>query len=157
MAAFFDGFSCQVFLRRYRCPDCHSVIRLRPSGYLKRFQASVSAIRSSIVFRLENSRWPPVCFRTRQGYWLRSLYKKNLACFGLIAKDRLLDGFDYQWTKTRSVGYRRSGSGQFTTWSVIYSLRAVSGKDSLEKNATVNGLSCSRIRHGLRGARSLDG
>jgi hypothetical protein len=92
--AFFDGYSCQVFLRRYRCPDCHCVLRLRPLGYFKRFQAPIEKIRSSIAYRLRNGRWPPSLSRARQGHWLRSLYRKTLAYFGQGWKARLLDGFD---------------------------------------------------------------
>ena len=29
VSAFFDGFVDGVLLRRYRCPDCHCVLRLR--------------------------------------------------------------------------------------------------------------------------------
>ena len=76
--AFFDGYSCQVFLRRYRCPDCHCVLRLRPLGYFKRFQAPIEKIRSSIAFRLQNRRWPPSLSRARQGHWLRSLGTEKL-------------------------------------------------------------------------------
>ena len=74
--AFFDGYSCQVFLRRYRCPDCHCVVRLRPLGYFKRFQAPIEKIRSSIAYRLRNGRWPLSLSRARQGHWLRSLGRK---------------------------------------------------------------------------------
>ena len=95
MAAFFDGFDDEVLLRRYRCPDCRCVLRLRPSGYFKRFQASIVAIRSSIAFRLENGRWPPGSSRTRQGHWFKSLYKKAFAYCGQGVMDRLMEGFDY--------------------------------------------------------------
>jgi len=95
VTAFFDGFADQVLLRRYRCPDCRCVMRLRPSGFFMRFQASIVAIRSSIAFRLENGRWPPGCSRTRQGHWLRSLYRKTLAYFGQGWKNRLPEGFDF--------------------------------------------------------------
>ena len=95
VAAFFEGFVDQVLLRRYRCPDCHSVLRLRPSGYFKRFQAAIQTIRDCINYRLGNNRWPKVFSHTRQGHWLRSLYRKTLAHFGRGWKDRLLEGFDH--------------------------------------------------------------
>jgi hypothetical protein len=93
--AFFDGFTDQVLLRRYRCPDCGCVLRLRPSGYFKRFQAATQTIRDCIDYRLSNSRWPKGIPHTRQGHWLRSLYRKTLAYFGQGWKGRLLEGFDY--------------------------------------------------------------
>lgn len=95
VAAFFDGFADEALLRRYRCPDCRCVLRLRPSGFFKRFQASIETIRDCIVYRLANSRWPKAISHTRQGHWLRSLYRKTLAYFGQGWKDRLLEGFDY--------------------------------------------------------------
>lgn len=95
VGAFFDGFACQVLLRRYRCPDCRCVLRSRPSGYFSRFQAPVERIRSSIVYRLQNGRWPPESSRSRQGHWLRSVYRKTMAYFGQGWKDRLVEGFDH--------------------------------------------------------------
>lgn len=94
VSAFFDGFD-EVLLRRYRCPDCHCVLRLRPSGYFKRFQASIKTIRDCVFYRLKNSRWPKVFSHTRQGHWLRSLCKKTLAYCGQGWRDHFLEGFDY--------------------------------------------------------------
>ncbi len=95
VAAFFDGCHDEVLLRRYRCPDCRCVLRLRPSGYFKRFQAATQKIRDCIDYRLGNGRWPQGISHTRQGHWLRSLYRKTLAYFGQGWKSRLLEGFDY--------------------------------------------------------------
>ena len=95
VGAFFDGFSCQILLRRYRCPDCHCVLRLRPSGYFKRFQAPVEHIRSSIAYRLQYGRWPEGSSRARQSLWLRALYRKIVAHLGQGFKMRLMEGFDY--------------------------------------------------------------
>jgi len=46
--AIFDGYNEPLLLKLYRCPVCGCVIRLRPSGYFKRFQAKIKTIRSSI-------------------------------------------------------------------------------------------------------------
>jgi hypothetical protein len=94
VSAFFDGVDGQVFLRRYRCPECSCVMRARPSGYFERLQSSIEKIRSSIAFRLENGRWPPGVSRSRQGHWLRSLKRRVLAWFGQGWSNRLLGGFD---------------------------------------------------------------
>ena len=94
VAAFFDGFD-EVLLRRYRCPDCRCVLRLRPSGYFKGFQAAIQTIRDCINYRLGNNRWPKVISHTRQGHWLRALYRKTLAYCGQGWRDHLLEGFDY--------------------------------------------------------------
>jgi len=94
VTAFFDGVDGQVFLRRYRCPECRCVMRARPLGYFKRLQASIKTIRSSIASRLENGRWPGGISRSRQGHWLRSLKRRVLAWFGQGWTNRLLEGFD---------------------------------------------------------------
>jgi hypothetical protein len=81
-------------LRRYRCPECRCVLRLRPSDYFKRIQAPIETIRSSIAFRLVNGRWPPGGSRSRQGHWLRSLSRKVCAYFGQVLGNRLVEWFD---------------------------------------------------------------
>jgi hypothetical protein len=93
VTAFFDGFSEQVFLRRYRCPECRCVMRARPSGYFERVQASIETVRSSIAFRLEYGRWPGGS-RSRQGHWLRSLTRRVCALLGQGWSKRLVEGFD---------------------------------------------------------------
>ena len=98
VGALFDGFLGQVFLKRWRCPDCRCVMRVRPDGYFNRFQAPVRQIRSSIALRLRTGRWPPGSSRTRQGHWLRALRRNVKARLedhwiaGLIAGfDRLIE------------------------------------------------------------------
>jgi len=92
--AIFDGVADHVLLRRFRCPDCGCVVRLRPEGYFKRFQASVSEIRSRIAYRLTNGRWMGGMSRSRQWYWLNNLFKRVVAQKGLDWKDRLIKCFD---------------------------------------------------------------
>jgi hypothetical protein len=91
---FFDGCPDQVRLRRYRCPECRCIIRLRPAGYFKRFQASIHTIRSSIASLFCTGRRPVHLSRSRQDYWLRNLSRRICARFGLAWLDRLLEGFD---------------------------------------------------------------
>jgi hypothetical protein len=93
--AYFDGFSDGLLMKRYRCPACGCVIRLRPEGYLSHFQAPIDTIRHKLSFRLRYGRWPPGASRSRQGHWLRSLRRKVLAYFGQTFKERLLEGFDH--------------------------------------------------------------
>lgn len=88
VGAFFDGFVQQVLLRRWRCPECGCVVKQRPDGYFDRFQTPIASIRSGIVHRLNTGRWPPGSSRSRQGHWLRSLYRKIQAHL----KDRWIDG-----------------------------------------------------------------
>jgi len=93
--AIFDGFIRPLLLKLYRCPDCGCVIRLRPKGYFKRFQASVETIRSSIALKSKTNRWLPGISRSRQCHWFRFLCKRikvyltDTWCQGVVA------GFDY--------------------------------------------------------------
>jgi hypothetical protein len=92
--AYFDGIDQVLWVRRYRCPDCRTVFRLRPDGYWKRFQASIAAIRERLAHRLNHSKWIPDLPRSRQRHWLRALRRKVCACLGQGWCDRLLEGFD---------------------------------------------------------------
>ncbi len=76
VAAYFDGFDQFLWLRRYRCPDCGCVIRLRPKGYFKRFQAAIETIRSSIVSKVCKGKWIGGISRSRQQHWFRSLCRR---------------------------------------------------------------------------------
>jgi len=94
VSAHFDGSIEPVWLRRYRCPDCRCIYRMKPEGHFKRFQALVHVILFSLIYRLYRGRWPPGLSRSRQGHWLRSLKKKAAAYFGLGGSDdRLLHAF----------------------------------------------------------------
>jgi hypothetical protein len=92
--AYFDGFSEGLFLRRYRCPACGCVLRLRPEGYFSRFQASIDTIRSSLSQRIRYSRWPPSLCRSRQRHWLRALRRKAVAYLGNRWSHSLIAAFD---------------------------------------------------------------
>jgi hypothetical protein len=92
--AYFDGFTAGVLLRRYRCPRCGCVIRLKPQGYFDRFQSSIETIRSTIRDLLRQNRRPCGPFRTRQAHWLKALNRKARAYLGDPFKHRLLAAFD---------------------------------------------------------------
>ena len=64
--AIFDGYEQPLLIKLYRCPDCGCVIRLRPKGYFKRFQASIETIRR----------------------WIRLYNKSNGDLKSLFPKDR---------------------------------------------------------------------
>ena len=76
VSAYLDGYDQSFALKRYRCPDCGCVIRLRPKGYFERFQASIALIRSSIVSKAVGNKWIGGISRTRQRHWFRSLCRK---------------------------------------------------------------------------------
>mgnify|MGYP006302911897 CR=1 FL=1 len=92
--AYFDDLPEGLWLRRYRCPLCGSVHRLKPEGYFRRFQASVSTIRGAIERRLITGRWPPGVCRVRYAQWLKNLSRQVMARLGRWYMGRLLCGFD---------------------------------------------------------------
>ena len=94
VTAWFDGFNEALDLRRWRCPACGCVIRMKPCGYFKNFQASIETIRSRISHRLKTGRWPPGLSHTRQGHWLRALIKNVHSFLGNQWKGRLIEAFD---------------------------------------------------------------
>ena len=93
--AFFDGFTDALHIRRYRCPDCNCVIRLRPQEFFSRFQAPIDTIRSSISGRSNNGKWMAHISRTRQAHWYRALKRHVLAYLGNDTQMRLDEAFDY--------------------------------------------------------------
>jgi hypothetical protein len=82
VAAYFDGFAGCLLLRRYRCPVCHRVIRMKPQGYFARFQASIETIRASISRGVTTGKFLARMSRSRQQHWLRALKRNVLAHLG---------------------------------------------------------------------------
>ena len=80
--AFFDGFGKALFLRRYHCPDCRVVLRLRPREYFPRFQAPLVTILSCLSHRLQFRHWPSYVSRQRGGHWLRALWRRIRSDWG---------------------------------------------------------------------------
>ena len=92
--AIFDGYTQSLLLKLYRCPDCGCVIRLRPQGYFKRFQAPIETIRSSIMLKSKSNSWLSGISRTRQGHWLRALRKRIAAYLTQTFVEGAVAGFD---------------------------------------------------------------
>lgn len=92
--AIFDGYDRPLLLKLYRCPECGCVIRIRPEGYFKRFQAPVETIRSSIRLKSTNGRWLPGVSRTRQCHWLNALKKRIKAYLTETWVEGILAGFE---------------------------------------------------------------
>jgi len=94
VTAYFDGFMDALLLRRYRCPDCKCVIRLKPEGIWRGFRATIETIRSCILHRVETDHYLPFISRTRQGHWFRALKRKASAYLGDIVSEDLVKAFD---------------------------------------------------------------
>ena len=81
----FDFSRETVPLKRYRCPNCGCVIRLRPEGYFNRFQASVDTIRRSIHSVVATGKAIKDISRQRQRHWFSSLERRASALLGMGA------------------------------------------------------------------------
>jgi hypothetical protein len=92
--AYFDGFDEGLLLKRYRCPGCGCVVRLRPRGYFPRFQAPIETIRFSLSHRLSRGRWPPGLSPSRQRHWLKALRRTTIAYLGETWRLGLVGAFD---------------------------------------------------------------
>lgn len=81
----FDFSTDPIPIKRYRCPNCGCVIRLRPEGYFNRFQASVDTIRKCIDSIVTTGKAIKGICRQRQYHWFAALKKRAVALFGLGA------------------------------------------------------------------------
>lgn len=78
--SFFDGFDQGIYLKRYRCPYCHTVFKMKPYGYFNRFQADGKLIFSSILNRVYKDRYLSGLSWSRQHFWFVAL-KRNIAAY----------------------------------------------------------------------------
>ena len=92
--AYFDDLPAGVFLRRYRCPQCGCIIRLRPKGFFRRLQAPIATVRTSLQQRLRTGRYLPDFSPNRQRHWFNNLKRNIKARLGDQWNNRLLAGFD---------------------------------------------------------------
>lgn len=92
--AFFESLQEGLFLKRYRCPCCGCVIRMKPAGYFPGFSVTVAKIKSSVASRAEKGQWLKDMSANRQRHWLRSLTHQVTAHLGLGWLNRLVEGFD---------------------------------------------------------------
>ena len=93
--SWFDGYVRALPLKRYRCPVCRCVIKLRPRGYFRRFQATIEEIRFHIAVRLKDGKWPPgACSSARCRHWLRALKRQTMAHLGIEGMTHLPEAFD---------------------------------------------------------------
>ena len=93
--AIFDGYNEPLLLKLYRCPVYGCVIRLRPEGYFKRFQAPVETICSSIACKSTTDRWLSGIIPNRQRHWFRALQRRVTAYLGDTWARGLLKAFDH--------------------------------------------------------------
>lgn len=72
---YLEGAPGQVWIRRFLCPECNGVVRLRPKGFWPRFYYGIETIRSALEDRWTRKRWPAGMARQVGGHWLRGLIR----------------------------------------------------------------------------------
>ena len=92
--SWFDGYARALLLRRYLCPLCGCVIKLKPQGYFRGFQATIERIRFHIARRLRTGKWSGDCDRARCRHWLRALKRQTMAHLGIEWMGHLPQAFD---------------------------------------------------------------
>jgi hypothetical protein len=90
----FDGFDQALQMRRYRCPKCGCVVRVRPAGYLPRHQSAVATIRDTLAGRIRTGRWPRASVTNRARHWLAALKRQASALWGMPGVDDLMVAFE---------------------------------------------------------------
>jgi hypothetical protein len=68
---YFSGIPDSVYLKRYRCPGCRSVVSTRPEGFFAHIRSSIFSIYSALKAKISNGHWPPQFPRQRGGHWLK--------------------------------------------------------------------------------------
>ncbi len=66
---YFEGFT-QIFMKRYRCPECKTVVTIRPEGFRHYVRGPIKTIYHSLRTRIASGSWPPETPRQRGGHWL---------------------------------------------------------------------------------------
>jgi len=89
---YFRGFPSFVYLKCYRCPECHCVLTVRPDSHFPRIRTSRETIRDHIARREAMGHWPRSDLpRSSLRYWWRNLIRRTSAflnnswCKGFLA------------------------------------------------------------------------
>jgi hypothetical protein len=90
----FEGFRQALKMRRYRCPQCGCVVRVRPAGFFARHQSAVASIRESLAQRISTGRWLGGVAGNRARHWLGGLKKHAFALWGWAGLSDLMAAFD---------------------------------------------------------------
>jgi len=81
-------------MRRYRCPLCGCVIRLRPIGYFPRVQTAEQVVRRTLDFRIATGFWPVGTITNRCRHWLAVLKKNTIVILGIAWQKDLMAVFN---------------------------------------------------------------
>lgn len=70
---YFEGFVHPLWVKRYRCPDCHTVYTLRSDLFYMRFRYPLWIILYSLIIRILYHRFIPCVPRQNQQYRYKGL------------------------------------------------------------------------------------
>jgi|SRR5208337_1491835 len=73
-ARYFEGFMEPLWVKRYRCPDCHAVHTCRPEQYFERYRYPVVDVLMSLLNKIMRGRWLRCINRQNQLSWYRSAW-----------------------------------------------------------------------------------
>ena len=73
VSRYFDECAGQLWMKRWRCPECRAVHTARPLDYWRGFWATASTITASLRQRIEKGCWLASLSRQRQEYWWKGL------------------------------------------------------------------------------------
>lgn len=92
---FFDGFVACLYLKCYRCPQCHCVMTTRPDTHFSRIRCCKETIRFVLSLRTTTGRWPPFPLPLpRMRHWLANLARQSIAHLTDAWKEGPIAAFD---------------------------------------------------------------
>ena len=77
---YFDSLPEAVYLKRYRCPKCSTVVITRPEGYWPKIRSSISVIFLILLTKISSRSWPFSFSRQRGGHWLKRFVNHAKMC-----------------------------------------------------------------------------
>lgn len=90
MARYFDGIPDAVWVKRWRCPDCHAVHTMRPRSHWRGFWATAATIAAALGRKLAGESWVGELSRQRQQYWCRGYQKQSRFSGAVVPLPELL-------------------------------------------------------------------
>ena len=76
MSRFFDGINEPLWMKRWQCPECHTVYTVRPDSHWRGLCATRLIILVSVMGKALTGRWLKSISRQRQQYWWRG-YRRH--------------------------------------------------------------------------------
>lgn len=95
--------SNKLFLKKYRCNTCSTVITLKPNGYWKKYKTSIKEIYLDLRFRLTRFHWKSDVKRQRRDQWIKkfiSFTMMHISCEHRYSGIPLIDLLDFLYSKS---------------------------------------------------------